>query len=229
MDDVSLSEKQKEMLKEIKLCNQDVVIEDDDEFMISLIKWHGRTIIPKIISETRGCLSLNYEDYLNKCKVDVANNLSNLFSLEPFIDAMEEISNNEIILYRHKLEETLQNGLQSLIQIQFLDSLVILRRLELIDKLKFNHDSLENITFLMDNLVKFHNLKLLTVANEYYEDEKESLIKEFNDDLSYSSPESITQTQMNLKLKALSIALRQQHQCKMERDPNTLSNLYNLF
>ena len=142
---------------------------------------------------------------------------------------MEEISNNEIIFYRHKLEETLQSGLQALIQIQFLDSLVILRRLELIDKLQFDPDKMENMTFLMDNLIKFHNLKLSTVAIEFYENEKESLIKECNDDLSYSSPESINQVQMNIKLKALSSALRQQHQCKMERDSNTLSNLYCYF
>ena len=55
MDDVTLTEKQKELLKEIDICNQDVAIEDDDEYMISFMKWHGKTDIPKIIAKTKNC------------------------------------------------------------------------------------------------------------------------------------------------------------------------------
>jgi len=186
--------------------------------MISLLKWHGNFDVPKIMSETRNCLTLNYEDFLNKCKVDVANKLENVYNLEPFIDAMEEICNNEIILYRHKLENILQSGLHALIQIQFLDSLVILRKVECFPKLEFNPDSLENMRFLMENLVKFHKLDLPTVTNEFYDLEKENLTT----NLDYTSPEIIKQIQINNKLQALSIALRKQHQCKIERDSNTL-------
>jgi len=212
MDDVILSEKQKEMLNQLEICKQDLL---DEEYGISFMKWHGSTSVPKIIAETKHCLSLNYEDYLNNCKVDVADKLSYMYNLDPFLDAMEEISNNEIILYRHKLEETLQSGLHALIQIQILDSLVILRRLECNQKLEYHPSTMENITFIMENIVNFHKLNALTVANEFYEKEKEKLISE---DL--SCPELINQ--MDIKLKALSIALRKQHECIIKRNSKTL-------
>ena len=67
MDDVTLSEKQKEMINQIELCKQDQL---DEEYTISFMKWHGSTNVPKIIAETKHCVWSNYEDYLNNCKVD---------------------------------------------------------------------------------------------------------------------------------------------------------------
>ena len=85
------------------------------------------------------------------------------------MNAFDEITNNEILLYRYKLEKILQAWLHALMEIQFLDSFAILKNQSIAEKLVFNLD-LRNVMFLMKNVVKFFDLNPPTVVNELYEE-----------------------------------------------------------
>jgi len=203
---MKLSPKQDEMISEIKNISR-----DKENYMKHVLSLK----IPKMFSSTNKCLTLNYEDYLGSCKINKANMLKKEYNLNLFMNAFDEITSNEILLYRHKLEKKLQEGLHALMEIQFLDSFAILRNQSNAEKLVFSPD-LKNIMFLMKNLVKFFDLHPPTVANELYEEEKEKAIKELNIDLRYKSPELVNNIAMNIKLKALSISLAKQHKCQVQ-------------
>lgn len=207
----TLSLKQKQMLEEIEICNQDFE-EMKKQYMEKVVDLN----IPKMVSLTDKYITLNYEDYLRYCKSMRAQNLKNEYNLNPFMKAMEEISNNEILLYRHQLENILQSGIHALIQIQFLDSLVILRTEECNEKLVFNPELLENVTFLMKNLVKLFQIDPPTVANEYFEEERNRTTKRLN--FKYKSPEAKNDIDMNIKLQSLSFSLARQHKCQIARN-----------
>ena len=162
-------------------------------------------------------IRLNYFDFLSDCKANKANNLNNFFNLDIFMDAFEEISNNEILLYRHRLENILEAGLHALIKIQFVDSLVLLRNEENVRKLDFNMDSLNNISFLMRNLVNLFNLTPRTLANEIYDEDKIKVSNGLNMNLDYKSPERVKEIMLNIELQSLSFAFGKQHKCQIER------------
>ena len=113
------SHKQYEMLKQIDICNKD----NEDSLPNAGYK------VLSIVNQT---YTLNYMDNLNMCVVNKAERIKGEYNLEPFMNPMTEISNNEILLYRYKLEKRLQKGLHALIEIQFLDSLVVISLLILI-------------------------------------------------------------------------------------------------
>jgi len=207
---MDLSRKQNEMLQKIAVCKEDNK-ETDEEYM-NKIQCQN---IPFIFSEWNHPVTLNYEEYISSCKMKRAIIFQNVYNLEPFTEAMEEITNNEIILYRAYLENILQNGIHALMEIQFLDSLVILKKETCNDKLEFNPE-MKNIMFLMKNLVNLFDLNPPTVANEIYEKERLKAMKDCNIDVRYMSPEDLEQLVMNIKLKSLSMALAKQHKCLID-------------
>lgn len=202
--------KQNEMLKEIQKCNND---NTDDES----IDMYYETKIQAAFDQS---YTLNYRDYLMRCYVNRAQILKNEYNLEPFMAPMTEISNNEILLYRYELEKKVQKGLRALIEIQFMDSLVILKKEETKEKLSFDDKSLENMRFVMKNLIKFFKLSPPTAAMEIYQKEKIKIANRLNMDISYQSPEIVEITKRNIKMQALSYALGKQHHCRIDRVNN---------
>lgn len=213
-----LSSKQNQLLQELDKYTEDNK-QYDDEYM----KRMSALNIPKILAPCNQPVLLNYDDYLGSCKMKRATIFENCFNLEPFKVAIEEVSNNEIILYRGYLENILENGLHALIEIQFLDTLVILRKDTCNEKLVFNHE-MKNIMFLMKNLLKFFDLNNPTVANEIFEKEKLQATQDYNIDIRYKSPEDLEQIVMEIKLKSLSLALAKQHSCLIDNTATIKSN-----
>ena len=220
---MNLSTKQIELLNEVTTCERDNK-EEDDEYMKRVAAFGIPTIFSPMINE----VTFNYEDNIGDCKMRRANILMNVYDLYPFSNAMEEISNNEILLYRSRLENQLQKGLHALIEIQFLDTLVILQKQTCNEKLKFDSD-LKNIMFLMKNLVSLFRLNPPTVANEIYEQEKIKASNEANIDVIYKSPEDVEALLMNIELKSLSLALAKQHNCLIDNTLRKKGNIYLYF
>lgn len=220
---MQLSNKQKQLLQEIEKCIEDNKGTDDD--YMQRLAAHG---IPKIFEPYNSHITLSYEDYIETCKIKRAIILQNLYDLQPFNEAMEEISNNEIILYRSQLENRLQDGLHALMEIQFLDTLVILRKETNNQKLAFDFE-LKNIMFLMKNLVSLFELDPPTVANEYYEKEQLKASNDFNTDLRYKSPEDLDYIMQTIKLKSLSLALAMQHKCLIDNKSTKKGNILKYF
>jgi len=217
---MQLSTKQKEFLDEVTRVKEDHK-EIDEDYLKSL----SSNNIPMIFAPCNRDVTLNYQDYLRNCKLKTAKKLNRGYNLEPFIEAIDEISNNEIILYRSELENRLQDGLHALMEIQFLDSLVILRKENCTEKLGFDLE-LKNIMFLMKQLVIFFDLNPPTVANEIYMKEKIKVTNECNIDSRYKSPEYLENMLMNIKLSSLSYGLAKQHSCLIDVNVKKKGNIY---
>ena len=215
---MTLSQKQTELLNQMDICWRDNK-ENEEDYMkkVKSLK------IPAIFFPNNRHITLNYEDYLSSCKLKRAKTLKEVYNLDPFTIAMEEITNNEILLYRHQLENILQAGLHALMEIQFLDTMVLLRNNDCEEKLLFDFD-LKNISFLMKNLVRFFNMNPKTVANELYEEETTRALKQINIQ-SYKPPEFIHDIKTNIELKSMACAFASQHKCKIDVNVENKGNL----
>lgn len=182
--------------------------------------------MPSIVNKTRGMCTLDYKNYLKKCRVTRRTKINNRFKLKKWGNLLTSVSSEEIILKRWQLELKIQEGINALVQAQILDSLIMDRNNDdEEEKLKFDTEY-ENSTYLLQKFTASIGIVPETKAYSTYQNKYMQSIKNLIKRKLPYIPQGAKDEQLaEISFIAKAEALSEMQNCKVVCD-NDQSNFY---